>query len=140
MIPDLVPLSVELDGHRFGVSDSGLLMVPRPRSSHWEPCRYEFATLNPQCASCGGTKMLQVHHKLPFHLYPHLELADGTGKYCQEKDAQGNFIINLIVLCENPERLCHHRDGHCWNWKCYNPHVVEDAALHLERIAHKLAA
>jgi hypothetical protein len=94
------------------------------RSPHWSATRDHFLVDNPTCAGCGGRLHLNVHHKQPFHLFPALELERS----------------NLITLCEDPARLCHYRIGHCFDWHAYNPHVVDDAALQLERIHAKKAA
>lgn len=88
------------------------------RSPHWEKVRHDFAVLHPTCAACGGKSKLQVHHCKPFHIHPELELEP----------------TNLITLCEDPERLCHHRIGHAWDWKAYNPHVRDDADESLDRV------
>ena len=56
-----------------------------------------------KCQACGRTRNLQVHHVLPVHLFPWLELA----------------ITNLITLC-GP---CHLLFGHLNHWKAYNPNV-----------------
>lgn len=113
MQPDLVQLD-----DRFEYEDLNGLMLAVPRSPLWEKVRREFAILHPKCAACGGAKLIQIHHVLPFHLYPKLEL-DKT---------------NLITLCEDPARICHHRIGHCWDWKAYNPHVCDDARTALKRV------
>lgn len=94
------------------------------RSSKWSEVRYSFLKTNPTCAACGGTSNLQVHHKKPFHLFPALEL-DPT---------------NFITLCECPNRLCHIRVGHSWDWSMWNPNVVEDAALELKRKLERKSA
>jgi 5-methylcytosine-specific restriction endonuclease McrA len=107
--PDLVPIDTEI-----------LLpgQVGGSRSPEWEKARRAYAIANPSCAACGGRKMIQVHHCKPFHLHPELEL-----------DPK-----NFITLCEDPERLCHHRVGHSWDWKAYNPLVRGDATIELLRV------
>lgn len=108
MEPDLVPLTVMAVE---GVS----------RSPHWAAVRHAYAVQNPACAACGGLKLIQIHHKKPFHLHPDLELDPS----------------NFITLCESPERLCHHRIGHSLDWKAFNPHVVDDAAISFQRIEER---
>ena len=84
------------------------------RSSHWSKVRKEFIKLNPTCAACGGTKRLNVHHKVPFHKNPALELDPS----------------NLITLCLGPLE-CHIQLGHAFSYKWFNPNIVEDAASYL---------
>jgi hypothetical protein len=56
--------------------------------------------------------MLQVHHILPFHLNPQLELDPS----------------NLITLCMG-KLECHLIIGHGGDYKDYNPSVVKHAEL-----------
>jgi 5-methylcytosine-specific restriction endonuclease McrA len=68
----------------------------------------------PACAICGSTNDLQVHHILPYHLFPDLELVE----------------TNLITLCDgvtNRAVGCHLRYGHLGNMTNYNPNVRESA-------------
>lgn len=106
--------------HLEGFSGYDLMMgaAAKPRSPHWPTVRKHFLEQNPTCAACGGTEFLACHHKLPFHIHPELELD----------------FRNLVTLCESPTRLCHFRTGHSYDWKAYNEHVIEDAALSLLRI------
>lgn len=95
----------------------------KKRSSHWDETRDVHIALHPTCEACGSTKRLQVHHILPFHEYPELEL-------CLE---------NLITLCMS-ENECHINIGHKDNFSLYNPNVRIDAKLFMmsnneERIA-----
>lgn len=55
------------------------------RSPHWSTVRKAHLEKHPACEVCGATAKLEVHHKLPFHLHPALEL-EGS---------------NLITLCED---------------------------------------
>ena len=59
----------------------------------------------PYCQFCGRTDGLEVHHIIPFHVEPKLEL---------EAD-------NLITLCE---KSCHFIVGHFSDWTLYNPDGV----------------
>lgn len=63
---------------------------------------------------CGGRKMVEVHHKVPFHVDPARELDPA----------------NLITLCESKKGgvNCHLFLGHLGNYKHANPTVAEDAA------------
>jgi len=82
------------------------------RSSKWPKFEHSFLKTHKNCAACGGTKRLQVHHISPFRLHPERELD----------------VNNVIVLCMGmPE--CHLRIGHGNSFKSYNPHVTEDAAV-----------
>lgn len=87
--------------------------ITAKRSSKWPAVEHAHRKLFPTCAACGTGLSIQVHHCLPFHLHPELEL-DPT---------------NLISLCEKaggPE--CHYNIGHHRNWKGYNPDVRADSA------------
>ena len=82
---------------------------PLTRSGEWPTVRKHFLEKNPTCAACGGKKLLNVHHKEPFHLDPKLELDE----------------TNLITLCIR--NLCHVEIGHGDDYKAYNPNVAVDA-------------
>ena len=84
------------------------------RSSHWPFVRAAFLKSSPTCAACGGTKLLQVHHVRPFHLWPELELQHS----------------NLIALCMGKED-CHLFIGHGRSFSRWNPEVREHAAQYL---------
>lgn len=79
------------------------------RSPRWQTVRKKFLVANPECAACGTTKKLEVHHVLPVHVWPLGEL----------------LTANMLPLC----RTCHFTFGHLKNWDKYNPTVREDAAL-----------
>jgi 5-methylcytosine-specific restriction endonuclease McrA len=81
------------------------------RSSRWPTVEKHFKALNPTCAACGDTVRLNVHHCMPFHLDPSLELD----------------VNNLITLCMGPNE-CHLKIAHCQNFKAFNPNVRVDAA------------
>jgi|SRR5271166_4738629 len=88
-------------------------IVNAKRSTHWPTVEKHFLEEHSQCESCGTKKNLQVHHCLPFHIHPELELSES----------------NLIVLCMSIDHLCHYRIGHAnLSWKMYNPNVRKDAA------------
>lgn len=84
--------------------------ITKKRSSHWPKVENKFRKNNPVCASCGSRTLLNVHHKMPFHLHPELELEES----------------NLITLCMDPSKKCHIKLGHGDDWKAYNPNVVKD--------------
>lgn len=85
------------------------------RSSQWDATRDAFMRDHPACAACGSTKKLQVHHIMPFHLHPDLEL-----------DTK-----NLIVLCMDVNE-CHLGIGHGGSFRCYNPKVAIRAQRFLQ--------
>lgn len=93
-----------------------LMLAEKPRSSYWHAVRTAHLLQFPTCAFCGGGKKLEVHHKLPFHLHPEMELDPH----------------NLVTLCEKSEVLgcnCHLVMGHFGNWKAFNSQVDEDCAI-----------
>lgn len=81
------------------------------RSSRWPAVRAAFLLTHPECAACGGTKVLEVHHVLPFHVRPDLELSN----------------LNLLTLCEAPGRNCHFAFGHLYDWQSWNVDAEADA-------------
>lgn len=82
------------------------------RSPQWSKTRKKFLKENPTCAACGGKRLLQVHHILPFDDRPDLELDPN----------------NLITLCM-AKYDCHLHIGHGGNYRFYNPDVVAVAAM-----------
>ncbi len=96
--------------------------VPRgtKRSPKWPAARREHLKKFPRCAVCGGKKKVEVHHILPFHLHPMLEL-DPT---------------NFVSLCENKRDgvHCHLLVGHLGSFKSFNPDVLLDAANWMQKI------
>lgn len=83
------------------------------RSPLWAKCRKKHLKTNKTCAVCGGQDILRVHHIIPFHIAPDLELEPS----------------NLITLCERKKYgvSCHLWFGHLGNWKNYNENVVNDS-------------
>lgn len=81
------------------------------RSAQWSTIEKAHIAQSPACIVCGTLggllNKLNVHHILPFHLHPALELDPN----------------NLATLC----RICHFIFGHLWNWKKYNPSLIADA-------------
>ena len=92
------------------------------RSKQWPAARKAYLKDHGRCESCGGTDMLEVHHRKPFHIFPELEL-DPT---------------NFITLCEHPARNCHFAVGHCLNWHDWNPVVWDLAASFLRAMRGRL--
>lgn len=84
------------------------------RSKDWRRVRKDFLKLNPECASCGGTKKLEVHHIQAFHERPDLEV-----------DPE-----NLITLCTRKKYgiNCHLHNGHKGYFRDINPDVIKSAS------------
>jgi hypothetical protein len=80
------------------------------RQTKWTKVRKAVLKAHPYCAVCGGRTLLQVHHLIPPHLRPELELEPK----------------NLIVLCMGSNE-CHLLLGHGNNFKKYNPYIAADA-------------
>lgn len=97
-----------------------LKRIREGRSPKWPTVRRDWLRVHGTCAACGTNKNLEVHHIIPFSHDP-----------SRERDPD-----NLITLCEY--RQCHLRLGHCWDWRAANPHVREDAATALHRIAARV--
>lgn len=107
-----------LDDVKTGKSPSN-----KRRSDRWPTVRKHFITAFPLCAVCGGKKKLEVHHIMPFHLKPELELEP----------------TNLITLCENDKDgvNCHLLFGHLGNFKSFNQTVKIDAQIWAEKISKR---
>ena len=90
------------------------------RSSKWGRVKREHLRKFPECAVCKSKKKVQVHHVIPFHVAPDLEL-DPT---------------NLVTLCENAKYgiVCHLLVGHLGNYRRTNLSVEADAAYWRQRI------
>lgn len=98
------------------------LILATPRSSQWRKVRLEHLERFPECAACGRKQALEVHHVLPFHLFPEHELD----------------YDNLVTLCEWPSLNCHLLFGHCMDWRHYNPSARGDAARNFNMIRGRL--
>ena len=87
----------------------------RKRSSKWRGVRKKFLKLNPKCESCGGVKKLEVHHIVPFHEDPSLELEP----------------CNLMTLCRAKKYgiHCHLFVGHKSNYRLINPDAYQTARM-----------
>jgi hypothetical protein len=88
------------------------ICVVQGRSGKWPTVRKRFLK-GKKCAFCGGKKMLEAHHKEPFHANPAKELDED----------------NLIAVCNH--LFCHLVHGHFCNYKLWNRHVESDAAAYL---------
>jgi 5-methylcytosine-specific restriction endonuclease McrA len=80
--------------------------------------RKEHLKNNPYCIACGRDGKLEVHHKIPVHISPELELAPS----------------NLVTLCADP---CHIIFGHLMNFKSYNKMVIEDCSVYLDKVKNR---
>ena len=83
------------------------------RSRQWRTVRNEHLFMHPRCVVCGLATKVQVHHIVPFHLAPELELEP----------------TNLLTLCENKKYglNCHLLIGHLGNYQRVNPAAWSDA-------------
>lgn len=86
------------------------------RSPDWKSVRDNHIKNNPFCAACGTSKKLEVHHIVPVHIDPSKELDSS----------------NLITLCNSK---CHLLFGHLMWFKSWNPNVVEDCSIMLDKIS-----
>jgi len=80
------------------------ILEMRQRASQWRAVRAEHLLKEPECAACGRSTELIVHHIIPVNFSPSLE--------CEPH--------NLITLCAYP---CHIVFGHFMNYHCYNKDV-----------------
>lgn len=83
------------------------------RSPHWRTVRRAHLKVEYWCRVCGSTNGLEVHHVIPFHLKPELELMQS----------------NLITLCEHVGTNHHLKIGHNGDFHSFNPDVRKDAAF-----------
>lgn len=86
------------------IESDRMAVVSAPRSKDWPRVSKAWLAKNNKCAMCGVSTFLEVHHKLPFHLFPEFELDER----------------NFMTLCMYPQHFCHFVFGHHWNWKYYN--------------------
>lgn len=89
------------------------------RNSKWPKLRNSLIKDAGKCSVCDGIDFLTVHHIIPFHIRPDLELSRE----------------NLVVLCESPKMNCHFIFGHRRDWKNYNKNILEDIKI-LRKIIH----
>jgi hypothetical protein len=93
------------------------------RSPDWPRVRAAVLRHNPTCAACGSFEEMNVHHIIPYHENPGLELV----------------TENLIPLCRTHHFFIgHDPDGPEGpkkpDWKKSNPFVRRDAARHLRKV------
>ena len=91
------------------------------RSPQWREVRQRHLEKEPYCQFCGSDTKLEVHHILPFHLFPSEELEPS----------------NLVTLCRGSGRhglkSCHRAFGHLGDWKNFNLTVREDCDVWFKR-------
>lgn len=83
------------------------------RNGKWRSLRNRLIDEAGCCAVCQKKTNLIVHHKIPFHVDPSLELDEN----------------NLVVLCENDILNCHLIFGHLGNWREYNEEIDKDIEI-----------
>ena len=83
------------------------------RSPKWRKVRAKHLVEKNECYICKSKKKLEVHHIIPFHIAPDLELEPN----------------NLITLCENKKYgiNCHLLVGHLGNYRRTNLSCEVDA-------------
>ena len=86
------------------------------RSGQWAKVRREHLAKEPRCIACGRDDDLEVHHVVPYHVDPTLELSPA----------------NLCTVCADP---CHLVHAHLMNWTRSNPNVREDCERYSQRMA-----
>ena len=87
----------------------------KKRSSKWRKVRNAFKKKNPKCLCCGGKIKIEIHHILPFHSHPELELEES----------------NLMTLCEREKYgiNCHQLIGHTGNYRKINHSAELDSII-----------
>ena len=97
-----------------------LPILSADRSPQWRKVRLAHLKLHPVCEICGSAKDVEVHHFVPFHLDPKLELEES----------------NLITLCESKYWgfSCHLQVGHGGNYRYENKGLLEDVKI-MKKIA-----
>lgn len=88
------------------------------RSPKWRTVRKKFLLEHNKCEACGTTKDLEIHHIVPVHIDPTLELEES----------------NLITLCS---KSCHLLFGHFMDWKSHNPQVEKDCLMLRDKIRNR---
>lgn len=88
------------------------------RSPQWKTVRENHLKKENKCRGCGTSKKLEVHHKIPVHVNPDLEL---------DPD-------NLITLCDS---YCHFVLGHLMDYKSWNTNIDQDCDSLLAKIRNR---
>jgi 5-methylcytosine-specific restriction protein A len=105
------------------VSNIRVSAPKKNRSPLWDKVRATHLRMYPFCAACGQITKLEVHHIVPFHDDPHLEL-----------DPK-----NLITLCESAKGgvICHLFFGHLGDYTSYNKDIIKDSALWFSKLHNR---
>lgn len=85
------------------------------RAGCWARVRKAHLEKEPECAACGRSKDLEVHHVIPVSV--------DASKECSAD--------NLITLCADP---CHLVHGHLMNFRHHNPEVREDCKRYRKKV------
>jgi 5-methylcytosine-specific restriction endonuclease McrA len=88
------------------------------RRQDWLRLKARHLKKEPCCQACGRRGALDVHHIVPVHIAPALELSEH----------------NLITLCASP---CHLVFGHLMSYNCYNKDVRRMVAAYRAASAKK---
>ncbi len=88
------------------------------RSPKWKYIRSKHLESQPECAVCGSSQKVEVHHIIPVSVD-------------QSKELDPN---NLITLCD---KYCHFIFGHLMDWKSWNPDIIADAKQFAKKISKK---
>ena len=99
--------------------EEGLGFSGNKRSAAWKGLRNKIVNEVGMCEVCGKDTNLVLHHKIPFHVNPSLELEES----------------NLIVLCENDNLNCHLIFGHLGNWNKYNSDIDHDVKVWKDKLS-----
>ena len=87
------------------------------RSGKWPAVRREHLKTEPACRVCGTKKKCEVHHLLPFHVFPEHELK----------------LSNLWTLCRDHHLLF----GHLMEWESLNQDCIADCEVWQKKIANR---
>lgn len=102
--------------------------TPKGKRRHkdWPKVRDRFIAIHKRCALCKGKKRLEVHHIIPFHIMPELELMSD----------------NLVVLCEDKRYglNCHLAVGHLGNYRRFNVNCLQDVVYWRSRLFRKFSS
>lgn len=99
----------------------GKAPLSKKRSSAWGKVRKAHLLKHPFCAACSRINKLEVHHIVPFHIDPSLELEP----------------LNLITLCD---KGCHMYFGHFGNYRDVNEKLYHDISYFKDRVKEHKAA
>lgn len=89
------------------------------RSSKWPAFRAAWLKDHPKCCACGRGDELEVHHKIPVHVQPSLELDES----------------NVMTLCARSNWFCHYLIGHNGtSWQDYRRDPEAAAATALQAL------